>query len=166
MNYVKVMNGEATVIVGNPVFESNDSKTKAPFRTVIADGWPDDYAASFGVFNVDVTPPDGKVWDGTFTVADGVPTALFTEMAPVSIDVEREGMSCTPMQGQLVLGETNWGIILAWRDTQATWAQKIIIDSAQTWHRNSQNIQFFQYLLNFTPEQVDDLFRTATLIDA
>jgi len=83
-----------------------------------------------------------------------------------TLATERARMSCTPMQGQLALGEANWGIILAWRDAQATWAQKVIIDSAQTWTRNSQNIQFFQYLLNFTPEQVDDLFRTATLLDA
>ena len=83
----------------------------------------------------------------------------------VTIAAERRGMYCTPMHGQLALGETNWGIILAWRDTQATWAQKVIIDSAQTWVRNSQNIAFFAYLLNFTDEQTDDLFRTAMGID-
>ena len=78
----------------------------------------------------------------------------------------REWMTCTPMQGQLALGETNWGIILAWRDANATWAQKVIINSAQTWVRNSQNIAFFQYLLGFTDEQVDELFRVAKEIDA
>jgi hypothetical protein len=83
-----------------------------------------------------------------------------------TLAAERAGMSCTPMQGQLALGEVNWGIILAWRDTQATWAQKIIIDSAQTWVRNSQNIAFFAYLLNFTDEQTDDLFRVAMGTDA
>ena len=78
---------------------------------------------------------------------------------------ERATMACTPMQGILALGEVNWGTILAYRDT-ASWQEKVIIDSAQTWVRNSQNIAFFQYLLGFTDTQVDDLFRTAMLIDA
>jgi len=78
---------------------------------------------------------------------------------------ERINMACTPMQGILALGEANWNTILAYRDT-APWQEKVIIDSAQTWVRNSQNIAFFQYLLGFTDTQVDDLFRAATLIDA
>jgi len=78
---------------------------------------------------------------------------------------ERATMACTPMQGILALGEANWNTILAYRDT-ASWQEKVIIDSAQTWVRNSQNIAFFQYLLGFTDTQVDDLFRAATLIDA
>lgn len=94
---------------------------------------------------------------------DALPVPL---TAAETLAAERARMSCTPMQGQLALGETNWGIILAWRDTQATWAQKVIIDSAQTWVRNSQNIAFFAYLLNFTDDQTDDLFRAAMGIDA
>jgi len=78
---------------------------------------------------------------------------------------ERTTMACTPMQGILALGEANWGTILAYRDT-APWQEKVIIDSAQIWVRNSQNIAFFQYLLGFTDTQVDDLFRAAMLIDA
>jgi hypothetical protein len=83
-----------------------------------------------------------------------------------TLAAERAVMSCTPMQGQLALGEKNWGVILAWRDSTSTWSQKVIIDSAQTWVRNSQNIAFFQYLLGFTDTQVDDLFRVAMAIDA
>ena len=83
----------------------------------------------------------------------------------VTLARERAAMACTPMQGILALGEANWGTILAYRDT-APWQEKVIIDSAQTWVRNSQNIAFFQYLLGFTDTQVDDLFRAAMLIDA
>ena len=79
---------------------------------------------------------------------------------------ERSTMTCSPLQGILTLGESQWNKVLSYRDNYASWQEKVIIDSAQTWVRNSQNIAFFQYLLNFTPEQVDDLFRTATLIDA
>jgi hypothetical protein len=84
----------------------------------------------------------------------------------VVLAAERAQMSCTPMQGILALGESNWGLVVSYRDTQATWAQRVIINSAQTWVRNSQNIAFFQFLLSFTDAQVDDLFRTAMLIDA
>jgi len=78
---------------------------------------------------------------------------------------ERATMACTPMQGILALGEANWNTILAYRDT-APWQEKVIIDSARTWVRNSQNIAFFQYLLGFTDTQVDSLFRAAMLIEA
>jgi hypothetical protein len=97
---------------------------------------------------------------------DGQAAPLEPALPPQTLAAERAAMKCTPMQGQLALGETNWGVIVAWRDSTATWAQKVIIDSAQTWVRNSQNIAFFQYLLSFTDEQVDDLFRAAALIDA
>jgi len=79
---------------------------------------------------------------------------------------ERLTMTCTPMQGILALGETQWGVILTYRDTQATWAEKVIVDGAQTWVRNSQNIAFFQYLLGLTDTQVDDLFRLAATLEA
>jgi len=106
---------------------------------------------------------NGEIIDMTQGDIDALPVPL---TAAETLAAERARMSCTPMQGQLALGETNWGIILAWRDTQATWAQKVIIDSAQTWVRNSQNIAFFAYLLNFTDDQTDDLFRAAMGIDA
>jgi hypothetical protein len=76
---------------------------------------------------------------------------------------ERATMACTPMQGILTLGEANWNTILAYRET-TSWQEKVIIDSAQTWVRNSQDIAFFQYLLSFTDTQVDDLFRAAMLV--
>lgn len=78
---------------------------------------------------------------------------------------EREQMVCTPLQGILTLGETEWGKVLTYRET-ASWSEKVIIDSAQDWRRLSENIAFFAYLLNYTDEQVDDLFRTAMQIEA
>jgi len=78
---------------------------------------------------------------------------------------ERALMVCSPMQGILTLGPIEWGKILSYRET-ATWAERVIIDSAQDWKRTSQNIAFFGYLLNYTDEQMDDLFRAATLVTA
>lgn len=73
---------------------------------------------------------------------------------------ERQSMSCTPLQGILTLGETEWQKVLDYRET-ATWAEKIIIDSAQDWKRTSENIAFFGYLLGYDDEQMDTLFRQA-----
>lgn len=106
-------------------------------------------------------------WNGTAWVEPTVnAVAILVE--------ERLTLSCTPMQGILALGESNWQKVLDFRDGTgdwlaagpAPWSQKVIIDGAQTWVRNSQNIQFFQYLLGFTDEEVDTLFRAAALIDA
>ena len=78
----------------------------------------------------------------------------------------RATAKCSPMQGKLALGETEWAKIENYRDTQATWAQRIVIDSAQEWRRNSQDIQFFGYLLGYDENQLDDLFKTAMQIEA
>tara|TARA_R110000737_G_scaffold72378_1_gene100874 strand:+ start:2391 stop:2789 length:399 start_codon:yes stop_codon:yes gene_type:complete len=82
-----------------------------------------------------------------------------------SIEYLRQSMHCSKMQGILTLGETKWGEVLAYRET-ATWAEKMIIDSAQDWHRTSENIQFIGYLVGYTDAQMDDLFAAATLVKA
>jgi len=76
---------------------------------------------------------------------------------------EREGMSCTPLQGKLAIGETLWTDVVAYSAT-APWAQQMVIDSANTWHRNSEDIQFIGYLLGVTDEQMDNLFRFAATL--
>ena len=101
-------------------------------------------------------PSENHEWNGVAWILYDPAIVLATE---------RANMACTPMQGILALGEANWNTILAYRDT-APWQEKVIIDSAQTWVRNSQNIAFFQYLLGFTDTQVDSLFRAAMLIEA
>jgi len=40
---------------------------------------------------------------------------------------------------------------MAYHDT-ATWAERVVIDSASDWQRLSQNIQFFAYLLDLYSE--------------
>ena len=72
---------------------------------------------------------------------------------------------CSKMQGILTLGETKWNEVMAYRDT-ASWAEKMIIDSATDWQRTSQNIQFIGYLVGFTDTQMDDLFIAAASVEA
>jgi len=77
-----------------------------------------------------------------------------TEMRPVS-----------PLQGILTLGETEWGKVLAYRET-ATWSEKVVIDNAADWVRTSQNIAFFGHLLDYTDEQMDAMFLEAAQVEA
>lgn len=71
---------------------------------------------------------------------------------------------CSPMQGKLALGPVEWAKIETYRDTEATWAEQVVIDSANEWRRNSQDIQFFAYLLGYDDAQVDALFQAAMQI--
>jgi hypothetical protein len=84
-------------------------------------------------------------------------------IADVSIEELRAGMSCTKMQGVFTLGEIMWGKVISFRDNPTTTLiQKEIINSSDNWTRNSEDILFFGHLLNYTPEQIDDLFRVAS----
>ena len=74
-------------------------------------------------------------------------------------------MVISPLQGILTLGETEWGKVLAYRET-ASWQERIVIDSAQDWQRNSQNIAFFGYLLGYTDAQMDAIFIAAAQVTA
>lgn len=76
---------------------------------------------------------------------------------------ERANMVCSPLQGILTLGPVEWGKVLEYSET-ASWPEHIIIHSAQDWRRLNQNIAFFGYLLNYTDEQMDDLFRQAMTV--
>jgi len=55
--------------------------------------------------------------------------------------------------------------VLAYRDT-ASWQERIVIDSALDWRRDSQNIAFFGFLLGYTAEQMDALFIAAGQVKA
>lgn len=79
----------------------------------------------------------------------------------------RETATCTRMQGILALGEARWAQVMAYYDDPATtWGERMVIDSAADWRRNSENIAFFAYLLDLSPTEVDDLFVTAQGIEA
>jgi hypothetical protein len=80
---------------------------------------------------------------------------------------KRAAMSCSKMQGVLTLGEAKWGEVLAYREhADTTWAEKVIIDSAQDWQRLSESIALFGYLIGFDDAQIDAMFIAAALVDA
>jgi len=77
----------------------------------------------------------------------------------------RAAMVISPLQGILTLGEKEWGKVLTYRET-ATWQERMVIDNAADWVRTSQNIEFFGYLLDYTPEEMDALFIAAAKVTA
>lgn len=77
----------------------------------------------------------------------------------------RASVECTPLQGQLALGETRWlrvEAILA--DPATPWAMRQTIRTASVWKRNSQDIDALAWMLGLTEGEVDDLFRLAVTI--
>ena len=83
----------------------------------------------------------------------------------IALAQARAAMVISPLQGILTLGEKEWGKVLAYRDT-ASWQERIVIDSALDWRRDSQNIAFFGHLLGYTAEQMDALFIAAGQVKA
>jgi hypothetical protein len=106
-------------------------------------------------------------WEnGVKVIRDALPGEFPNPDPAADLARERERMICSPLQGKLTLGQEAWAAVEAWRDEYATWAQRQIIDSALDWRRTSQNMQFFAYLLGYTDEQMDDLFRAAMQVQA
>ena len=110
-----------------------------------------------------------KYVDGVLVTVSSAEAATFESERVIdpsaALVAARASWVCTQMQGILALGESNWSRVLLYRDT-ASWAEKVIIDSAQDWRRNSENLQFIGHILGFKDEQMDSLFEVALLVDA
>lgn len=89
--------------------------------------------------------------------------AAMTPDPAIALAAWRATASCTRMQGILALGEARWAMVLEYRNT-ATWAEQVVIDDAGNWHRASQNIAFFGYLLGLSDLEIDNLFLVAAEI--
>jgi hypothetical protein len=82
----------------------------------------------------------------------------------VAIATIRAAMTCTQLQGKLAIGETLWSEVITYRDTHASWPEKIIIDNSADWRRTSEDIQYIGHLLGVTDLEMDDLFRLAVTL--
>jgi hypothetical protein len=89
-----------------------------------------------------------------------------TRLSPeAALDLERSAMSCTPAQGMLALGEGEWSKVVTLKDSHATpFAMRVAIENTTLWQRNSQMMDELAWLMGYTAEQVDDLFRLAASI--
>jgi len=82
-----------------------------------------------------------------------------------ALAAERAGMVCSRLQGRLVLGEATCAKIDALADDPKTpWAMRQTILNAIQWERTSQSMTELAYLLGYTDEQMDELFRIAMTV--
>lgn len=84
------------------------------------------------------------------------------EREAAKLAAQREAMVCSRLQGRLVLGEAVCAVIdeIA-ADPKTPWAMRETITNAIEWRRTSQAMTELGYLLGYTDEQMDDLFRQA-----
>ena len=78
----------------------------------------------------------------------------------------RLSMTCTSLQGKIALGSDAWNKVLAYRDEPETpFSVKVTIDDSPTWNRLSQDISLIGWALDYTDEQMDELFVKAMNIN-
>jgi hypothetical protein len=84
------------------------------------------------------------------------------ERDAAKLEAQRDAMVCSRLQGRLVLGEDVCNLIdeIA-ADPKTPWAMRQTIANAIEWRRTSQSMTELGYLLGYTDEQMDDLFRHA-----
>jgi hypothetical protein len=99
-----------------------------------------------------------------FETDDGEPPV---EPTPEEILLgERSRMVCSRLQGRLVLGEATCKELDAMADDPNTpWAMRQAISNAIEWRRTSQTMTELGYLLGYTDEQMDNLFRKAMVVE-
>jgi len=90
---------------------------------------------------------------------------------PVQTDADklkynRSQMTCTSLQGKIALGLDAWTKVLAYRDEPETpFSVKVTIDDSPKWTRLSQDISLIGWALDYTDEQMDELFVKAMKIN-
>ena len=83
-----------------------------------------------------------------------------------ALNAKRAAMVCSRLQGRLVLGEETCNALDAIANDDLTpWAMRQTIQNAIEWRRTSQAMTELGYLLGYTDEQMDDLFRLAMTVD-
>lgn len=90
---VRFIDGHWLRASGNPTLTSLDGETRTPLRTILHESWTNQDRVAFGVHLVDIAPPEGQRWTGTFSDNDGTPVAVFESLPPPSkdnVDVERD----------------------------------------------------------------------------
>jgi hypothetical protein len=113
-----------------------------------------------GWVTAETPPPDGIAqWNGNgWTVLDQRPVPD----PAVMLAQERRAMTCSRAQGKTVIGPDVWDQVTALADDMETpWGLKVVIYDTHVWNRLDPNMDALIWAMGLTPEQADDLFRTA-----
>ena len=102
-----------------------------------------------------------KLVDGVWSNGYDIVEMSEAELA-LALVKERAAMSCPSVDGIITIGEASWDKALNYRDEESTtFAEKVLIDGATVWNRNSHNVEFIGYLIGYTDLEMDELFRKA-----
>lgn len=76
----------------NEVLLRDDGEVKATLATILHESWSDQDRAAFGVYVVEIAPPSGERWDGTFTNVEGAPVPVYVDIviSAAQVVAERE----------------------------------------------------------------------------
>jgi len=86
-------------------------------------------------------------------------------LAEAPVPDPRSLMSCTSLQGKIALGAEAWAKVVAYRDEPETpFSVKVTIDDSPQWNRLSQDISLIGWALDYTDEEMDELFVKAMKI--
>lgn len=162
-NFRKV-GGAYVHMSGNPTLESLDGEIRATLQTILAPGWPEGYAEQFGIYLIDTTPPEGKVWTGEVVEGDDGPEAVFADAPPPPVPAE-----VTRAQGKAALIQAGlWSAVESYVEaisdpTDKALAEVALYDTLH-WRRDSPFLNAAAVALGMTEQQLDDLFRQAAQI--
>lgn len=83
--------GQWEQATGAPTLDRLDGQGRENLKSLIDPATTDAERAAFGVYQVDITPPEGQRWTGAFADDGGVPVAVFEDLpGPTAADVNAE----------------------------------------------------------------------------
>jgi hypothetical protein len=106
--------------------------------------------------------PATQVLSDTGTALEGKNWVVQWVVNDLPIETIRAGMTCSRTQGKTVIGPDVWDQVTALaEDMETPWGLKVVIYDTYVWNRLDPNMDALIWAMGLTPEQADDLFRTA-----
>lgn len=112
------------------------------------------------------TRPKGSVTVGEIGSGKRVVRPSVVNLTPEeALEYERSQMVVSRLQGRLTLGpEVTAQLDQIAEDPNTPWAMGEAIKNAGLWYRTSESMTELAYLLEYTDEDMDDLFRSAATL--
>jgi hypothetical protein len=159
MDLVKVTNGQPRLYNYDQFKKDNP---RISFPTEVSAGVLEPYGVYRLSFRKPEYNPATQVISRGPIVLEGDRWVEIWEVSDKPIEVIREGMVCSRLQGRLVLGEATCDALDALAaDLTTAWAMRQTILHAIQWERNSQSMDELAFLLGYTHDQMDSLFSVA-----
>lgn len=110
-------------------------------------------------------PPDANTAEDAVNAVEEMISPPPEVQAAIDLRTFRASLTCSPLQGHLVLGETISAQLTAMEgDPLVPWAMRMSLKHATVWERNSEYIDEMGWLFGFDEEEKDALFVAARQI--